>query len=96
VNAEFNWWLLIVGIGVGAGLAWLILADLTRRDDEIAESETADEVAWIGEALATSGRPTSPETIERVLRLHRAYVVRERPEPPGDVESPMDDPAADA
>lgn len=96
MNAEFNWWLLIVGIGVGAGLAWLILADLTRRDDDIVEGELADEVAWVVEALAASGRPTSPETIERVLRLHRAYLQRERSEPPGDVEGGAKDPTAGA
>ena len=24
VNAEFNWWLLIVGLVVGAGLVWFV------------------------------------------------------------------------
>lgn len=81
MNAEFNWWLLIVGLGVGAGLTWLILSDLTRREDELAEREMADEVTWVADALATSGRPTSPETIERVLDLHLAYLRRDRAEP---------------
>ncbi len=76
VNDEFNWWLLIVGLGIGAGLAWLILSDLTRRDEELEEGDLADEIAWVGEALAASGRPTSPETVGRVLDLHRAYVHR--------------------
>lgn len=82
MNAEFNWWLLIVGLGVGAGLTWLILSDLAHREDELTERETAEEVAWVAESLAAVGRPTSPETIERVLDLHRSYVQRDRPRTP--------------
>ncbi len=74
MNAEFNWWLLILGLAAGAGLAWLVLSDLSRREDELSELERSDEAGWIGEALAAQGRPTSPETIERVLALHRSYV----------------------
>ena len=29
--AEFNWWLLIVGVVAGGVLTWLVLADTTRR-----------------------------------------------------------------
>jgi hypothetical protein len=79
VNAEFNWWLLIVGLGVGAGLTWLIVSDLAHREDDLSERETADEVDWVAETLAANGRPTSPETIRRVLDLHRAYIQRDRP-----------------
>jgi hypothetical protein len=88
VNAEFNWWLLIVGLGVGAGLTWLILSDLTRREDELAEQESVEEVAWIGDALARDGRPTSPETIGRVLHLHRLWLQRDR-----SLDDPPDEPA---
>jgi hypothetical protein len=94
VNAEFNWWLLIVGLGVGAGLTWLILSDLTQREDELAERDSAEEVAWVGDALAANGRPTSPETIARVLRLHQAYLRRASPEPlEGDAPALPDGPA---
>ena len=37
VNAEFNWWLLIVGLVIGAGLVWLVLADSRRREVDILE-----------------------------------------------------------
>jgi hypothetical protein len=93
MNAEFNWWLLIVGLGVGAGLTWLILSDLTHREDELAQGEAAEEVSWLAETLAASGRPTSRETIERVLDLHRAYLGRDRPGALGDDDrgEPLDD-----
>lgn len=74
MNAEFNWWLLIVGVVGGAGLAWLVLADLARRDRDIAEDEVPAEAAWIARTLAGRGSPVSPEDAEAVLRAHRTYL----------------------
>jgi hypothetical protein len=93
--AEFDWWLLIVGLGVGAVVTWLVLVDLGRRDQDLTASERVDEVAWIEAALADRGRPTSPETITRVLELHAAYLQRPVPfEPePGDAEPDDERPA---
>src|SRR5690349_14850572 len=31
VNVQFDWWLILVGFVLGAGLAWLVLAELHRR-----------------------------------------------------------------
>jgi len=73
VNAEFNWWLLIVGLVVGAGLAWLVLADSSRREVDIEERELGSEARWIADELAASGRPVDDERVLEVLRLHRAY-----------------------
>jgi hypothetical protein len=36
VNGEFNWWLLILGLVIGAGLVWLVLADTRRRASDLA------------------------------------------------------------
>src|SRR5437667_12498274 len=47
MNTEFNWWLLTVGIVVGAGLVWLVLADVRRREDEVGKAERRFEAAWI-------------------------------------------------
>ena len=74
MNAEFNWWLLIVGLVIGAALVWLVLADSSRRDSEIAEEELPREAAWIAELVTRSGRRLDPETAESVLRLHRTYL----------------------
>ena len=74
VNAEFNWWLLIVGLVLGAGLVWLILADSRRRDIDVLEHERATEVRWIAEAMADTGRGLDDDEILEVLRLHHEYL----------------------
>ena len=84
VNAEFNWWLLIVGLVVGAGLMWFVLLDGRRREDDVDALERPREAAWLSAALAEEGRGVSPETVERVLRLHRAYLEAPPPDDPGE------------
>lgn len=72
MSAEFNWWLLIVGIVVGGGLTWLILSDSARRDQDLTDEETTAEAGWIARAL---GNPAvDAETAEAVLRAHRRYL----------------------
>ena len=44
--AEFNWWLLIVGVVAGGVLTWLVLADTTRREREIADEELMAEAGY--------------------------------------------------
>src|SRR5437667_43282 len=39
--AEFNLWLLILGIAAGAAVTWLVIGTIARNDDEIASSEAA-------------------------------------------------------
>ena len=80
--SEFNWWLLIVGLVLGAGLVWLILADSNRRESEIADAELPAEAAWIAATLQESGEPIDAETTQRVLRLHRAYLASLPPDEP--------------
>ena len=72
--SEFNWWLLIVGLVVGAGLVWLILADSHRRESEISQVELPAEAAWIAATMNEAGEPMDAQTAERVLVLHRAYL----------------------
>jgi hypothetical protein len=55
VNAEFNWWLLIVGLVVGAGLVWLVMADSRRREVDVSEAERDGEAQWIAEAMIEAG-----------------------------------------
>ena len=85
--SEFNWWLLIVGLVVGAGLVWLVLADSTRRESEIEARELPAEAAWIADAMADQGRPIDRSDAEEVLRLHRAYLAS----PPPDDEPTVED-----
>jgi hypothetical protein len=82
VIAEFNWWMLVVGLVVGAGLVWFVLADQRRREVDIDAEERAREALWLSASLADEGREVTPETVERLLALHRTYL--EAP-PPDDV-----------
>jgi hypothetical protein len=82
VNAEFNWWLLIVGLVVGAGLAWFVLMDTRRRDVDVDDRERPREALWLSRMLGDEGHPISPEVTERLLALHRAYLEAPPPDDP--------------
>ena len=82
MNAEFNWWLLIVGLVIGAALTWLVMADLTRRDEDVDAAEQASEARWIATILTDSGRPIATERVDEVLRLHREYLAAPPPDDP--------------
>ena len=74
MNAEFNVWLLIVGLVLGAGLVWLVVMDSRRREDEIDAVERPREAAWLSSVLREDGFDVSPEAADRLLLLHRAYL----------------------
>lgn len=80
MNAEFNWWLLIVGLVIGAGLVWLVLADSRRREVDIVEDERASEALWIADAMADIGRPVDEEDVLGILRLHADYLAAGPPD----------------
>lgn len=93
VNAEFNWWLLIVGLVVGAGLVWLVIMDTRRREVEIDAVERPREAAWLSAVMIDDGFDVSPAAAERMLELHRAYLEAPPPDPPRaeDTASESDD-----
>jgi len=72
MSADFNWWLLIVGLAVGVALTWLVLAETTRRDREVSDEETAAEASWIARTL--DDPLVDAEMAERVLLAHRRYL----------------------
>jgi hypothetical protein len=82
VNAEFNWWLLIVGLVVGAGLVWLVMADSRRREVDVGEAERDAEAQWIAEAMTDAGRRIDDADVLDVLRLHAAYLAAVPPDEP--------------
>jgi hypothetical protein len=100
MNAEFNWWLLIVGLVIGAALTWVVMADLTRRDADVDAAEQAGEARWIATILTDSGQPIAPDRVEEVLRLHRDYLAAPPPDDPalqaGDENASNHAPAAPA
>ncbi len=72
VSAEFNWWLLIVGLIAGGALTWLVLADSTRREREIGDDELAAEAAWIARLLQREA--VDGDVARDVLQAHRRYL----------------------
>jgi len=86
VIAEFNWWMLLVGLVVGGGLVWFVLADQRRREVDIDAEERAREALWLSANLADEGHKVTPEAAERLLALHRAYLEA----PPPDETPPED------
>jgi hypothetical protein len=74
MTAEFNWWLLLLGLVVGGGLTWLVLAETRRREQDLEDEELPDEAAWIEARIAEEGDAVPIETIERVVQLHRAFL----------------------
>ena len=93
MNAEFNVWLLIVGLVIGAGLVWLVVMDSRRREGDIDAVERPREAAWLSAVMTEDGYELSPEAADRVLLLHRAYL--DAP-PPDAVEAEGEGAAAGA
>ncbi len=110
MNAEFNIWLLIVGLIVGAGLVWLAVMDSRRRETEVDAVERPREAAWLSAVMAEDGFEVSPEAAEQLLLLHRAYlgapppdeIVEDLPRPADEPQRPppstgaVSEPVADA
>jgi hypothetical protein len=72
VTGEFHFWLIVVGLVAGAALTWLVMADTTRRDEEIDEREIEAEAAWIASTL---DEPlVDADIAAEVLRAHRRYL----------------------
>ncbi len=84
VNAEFNWWLLIVGLVVGAGLVWFVVADSRRREGEVDADERPREALWLSSILDEEGHQVSPAAAERLLELHQSYLDAPPPDDPLD------------
>ena len=89
MNAEFNVWLLIVGLVVGAGLVWLVIMDSRRRETEVDAIERPREAAWLSAVLAEDGFDVSADAAERLLVLHRAYLDAPPPDGAMDVQTPV-------
>jgi hypothetical protein len=92
VNAEFNWWLLIVGLVIGAALTWLVMAESTRRDADVTDSERRSEALWIASMLSSGGEPPDSRRVEEILRLHREYLAAPPPDEPEAIQPDLQDP----
>jgi hypothetical protein len=72
--AEFNLWLLIVGIAAGAAVMWLVIGTLARNDDEENAEERELEAAWISDTIEQHGGRAPATLVEQILALHRRYL----------------------
>ena len=72
--AEFQWWLLLVGLVAGGGLVAVVSMDGKRREVDIEALERRAEANWIAERLSGSEQWVDGPTIDAVLRLHREYL----------------------
>jgi len=88
--AEFDWWLLVLGLVVGGGLVYLVLADGARRDADLDAEELPAEASWIAGRLAERGGDVSSTHVLEVLHEHRAYLAL----PPPDEIVPVAPPPA--
>lgn len=72
--AEFQWWLLLVGIVAGGGLVAIVSMDGRRREEDLAELERRAEATWIADRLTSRDASLDAHTVEAVLRVHREYL----------------------
>lgn len=79
MNNEYAWWLLIVGLAVGAAVTWFLIGG-PARDEADVDDESAAEAAWISATIEGAGGVAPADLVEQVLELHRAYLRRTPPD----------------
>jgi hypothetical protein len=72
--AEFQWWLLLVGLVAGGGLVAVVTMDGRRREDDLADVEREAEANWIAERVHGLDRDIDARTVGSILRIHREYL----------------------
>jgi len=77
--AEFQWWLLLVGLVAGGSLVAVVSMDSRRREQDIGELEQRAEATWIADQLAGRAALDAAD-VEAVLRAHREYLSLQPPD----------------
>jgi hypothetical protein len=72
--AEFNLWLLVLGIAAGAAVTWVVIGTIARNDDEVAAEEQAAEAEWIAGTIEQHGGRAPTQLVAQILTLHRRYL----------------------
>lgn len=94
--AEFNLWLLVLGIAAGAAVTWVVIGTIARNDDEVAVEEQAAEAEWIARTIEEHGGRAPTQLVTQILALHRRYlqggavIPVPEPEPEPDTEPEPD------
>lgn len=87
--AEFQWWLLLVGLVAGGGLVAVVMVDGARREEDLDDGERPAEATWIAARLRASGRRADADTVESVLALHAEYLAAPPPDEIVEDEPPI-------
>jgi len=74
MNAEFQWWLLLVGLVIGALLVFLVMVDFSRSAEEQTEREVARESDWIAGILRPTDGEIDAGLVQEILRLNREWL----------------------
>lgn len=74
MNDGDTWWLLILGIAIGASVALLMTLRLPRRDDDLGRAERVAEAGWISTTIERDGGIAPQALVEEILDLHRTYL----------------------
>ncbi|HYL41309.1 MAG TPA: hypothetical protein VET90_08380 [Candidatus Binatus sp.] len=77
--AEFQWWVLIVGLVVGGSVVGFLTASFSRHDVDLESDERAAEATFIASHLASTGLAVDPPTVDRILEAHRQYLALPAP-----------------
>lgn len=78
--AEFQWWLLLVGLVAGGGLVAIVSMDGRRREEDLADLEQQAEATWIADRLGARDPTLDPALVAAVLRVHREYLTLPPPD----------------
>ena len=91
--AEFQWWLLIVGLVAGGSLVGVVLMSNARREADLSDEERGAEATWIAGWLASEGRGVERDDVEAILLAHRDYLGLPPPDRLEPLEYALDQPA---
>ena len=72
--AEFQWWLLLVGLVAGGGIVAVVTMDGRRREEDLTALERRAEATWIADRMGGPDDSMNHLAVEDVLRLHREYL----------------------
>jgi hypothetical protein len=74
MNDGYLWWLVVLGIAIGAAVVWLTAVRLPRKDDDVTAPERAAEARWISGTIERDGGVAPVELVEEILELHTGYL----------------------
>jgi hypothetical protein len=87
--AEFQWWLLLVGLVAGAALLAVVSGDFPREVADLDAAERQAMAGWIAERIGPDGVSLDPDLVAAVLTAEQEYLRL----PPPDEVLRADDPA---